>query len=118
MRVQGNQDGLFIEDVRRGTLIDGKRVTGMFPGLLNGRRTITVRLDNGTVRGERRTYRIGSGVRISGTRRLTTFAMPAGPVGRKPGGKLHGGWYGDRDDTGRGARMDRQSRMIDAPTYA
>lgn len=118
MNMQGNGDGLFIEDVRRGTLIDGKRVTGLFPGQRNGRRTITVRLDDGTRQGERRTYYTGTGSRLAGTRRLTTFAMPAGPVGRKPGGKLYGGWYGDRDDTGRGVLADRHSRMIDALTYA
>lgn len=118
MRTQDASDGLFIEDVRRGTLIDGKRVTGLFPGQRNGRRTLTVRLDDGTRRGERRTYYTGTGSRLAGTRRLTTFAMPAGPVGRTPGGKLHGGWFGDRDDNGRGARTDRHSRMIDALTYA
>lgn len=115
--------GMYAEDIKSGSMIGGRRVAAMTRGLTSGNRTVTVRFDTVDRKGRKRlsepvTYLLGTGARIPGTRTPTTPNMPAGPVGRKPGAQLHGGWFGDADDTGRDARTDRHSRMINNLTYA
>ncbi len=112
---------MFAEQVGCGTMIGGRRVAARSVGLKGGRAVITIRFAT-TVGRKRRpalsepvTYYVGT--RVPGTRKHTTWAMPAGPVERKPGGELSGGWYGDGDDSGQG-RADRHSRMIASLTYA
>jgi hypothetical protein len=113
------------EQIGNGTMIDGRRVVAMTTGPVNGRRAVTVRFATET-RNRRGKVRKGLsepvtyfyGTEVSGTRKATTWAMPAGPVGRKPGGKLHGGWWGDGDDNSSQGRADRHSRMISSLTYA
>lgn len=110
---QQRQRGIRAEDIRRGTLIDGRRVVAMRVGLTSaGQRATTVQFPDVDRKGRKRlsdpvTYLHGTFV--DGTRTPTTWAMPAGPVGRKPGGTLHGGWYGDR--------ADRHHRMINSLVY-
>lgn len=113
--------GIYGRELRRGTTIDGRAVVAMTRGLLNGQRYVAVQFHETDRKGRKRLskpFRYWADGRVPGTRALTTWAMPAGPVGRKPGGKLHGGWYGDPDANGRGDRADRHSRKIDSLTYA
>lgn len=118
---QRQATGMFAEDIRNGTMIGGRRVAAMTRGLLSGRPVVTVRFAGVDRKGRARlsdpvTYTVGN--RVPGTRTSTTWAMPAGPVERKPGGKLHGGWYGDPDDNGRDGRAARHSRMVNCLVYA
>ena len=114
---------MLAEQLTAGTMIDGQRVATMTRGPVNGVTAVTVRFETERVkRGKVRkvlsepvTFLHGTEVR--GTAKRTTWAMPAGPVGRKPGTKLHGGWWGDGDDSSRG-RTDRHSRLITSITYA
>lgn len=120
--MRGQDQGVYAEQLKRGTIIDGRRVVAMSPVIVNGQRGVSVRFATTVGRKRRKaltapvTYLCGR--RVPGTRPSTTWSMPAGPVGRKPGGTLHGGWYGDADDTGRDARTNRHARMIDSLTYA
>jgi hypothetical protein len=122
MQQQDQGRGIRAEDIRRGTTIDGRRVVAMTTGVTgSGQRTTSVRFETHDRKGRKRlsdpvTY--VHGTRVGGTRALTTWAMPAGPVGRTPGGKLHGGWFGDADNNDRGARTDRHQRMVNNLTYA
>lgn len=120
---QSEPGGMYPEEIKAGTTIHGRRVAAMSRGVANGQRTVTVRFEMTDRKGRKRlsepvTYTLGTLIRVPGTRRATTSAMPAGPVERKPGGKLHGGWYGDADDNGSQGRADRHSRMINSLTYA
>ena len=116
------ETGMFAEHIGCGTTIHGRRVAAMSRGVVSGRKVVTVRFAV-TVGRKRRpglsdpvTYTVGN--RVPGTRASTTWDMPAGPVERKPGAKLSGGWYGDPDDGGRDGRTARHSRMIDSLVYA
>ncbi len=81
MRQDQDQAGMRAEDIKRGTMIDGRRVIGLARGLRNGRRVVTVTLPTANRRKpERRTFLLGTGQRIVGTRTPTTHNMPAGPV--------------------------------------
>lgn len=114
--------GIRAEEIRRGTTINGRRVVAMTTGITGaGLRTTSVRFDETDRKGRKRlsdpvTYIHGTWV--PGTRPLTTWAMPAGPVRRQPGTRLNGGWYGDADAADRGARADRHQRKIESITYA
>jgi hypothetical protein len=116
-------NGLHAHELSKGTMVNGRRVIDLRPGLSNGQRVITVFVE-GKPRGRKgrvRPEKLGTfalGESIPGTRTPTTWAMPAGPVGREPGTKLSGGWYGDADARDRGARADRHHRMIESITYA
>ncbi len=120
MRIE--MDGLKAEELRAGTLIGGERVARMTCGRnMAGQGTTSVQFERITKRGKRYltdpvTYVHGRPV--PGTRRPTTWNMPAGPVHRKPGTKQNGGWWGDGDATDRGSRADRHQRRIEALTYA
>ena len=119
--MQGNA-GLRAHEVAQGTIINGRRVVGMRRGLRNGAQVITLFVE-GTPgrRGRVRPVEVGTfGLAsfVPGTRTPTTWHMPAGPVGREPGTRLNGGWYGDGDARDRGARADRHQRMIESITYA
>lgn len=112
--------GIRAEEIRRGMLVGGRRVERMTVGLISGQMATTIRFQERDRKG--RTVLSAPemyihGTTVGGTRKLTTWAMPAGPVGRTPFGKLHGGWYGDADDGGRDARTARHDRMISALTY-
>lgn len=119
--MQGNA-GLRAHELARGTMIDGRRVVDLRPGMRNGVRVVTVFVESTPGRkGRVRPVELGVftlAATVPGTRTPTTWAMPAGPVERKPGTRLGGGWYGDHDDTGRGARADRHHRLIESITYA
>ena len=115
------RDGLTADQIHQGTLINGRRVATMATGIVNGQRVRTVRCEIRDRKGRKRlsdpvSYPLGTVV--PGTRRPTTWAMPAGPVGRRPGVKQNGGWYGDGDATDRGSRADRHQRRIEAFTYS
>ncbi len=114
--------GLYAEELHRGTLVNGKRVETMTRGrTVAGQKTITVRFAETDRRGRKRTsdpVTYLAGQTVPGTRRPTTWAMPAGPVGRRPGVRQNGGWYGDGDATDRGSRADRHQRRMEALTYA
>lgn len=116
------RDGLFPEELHTGTLIDGQRVVRKTIGRdSNGRTVVYVQFMVPNKRGKLRLSEpVGftSGTVVPGTRKPTTWAMPAGPVHRKPGTKQNGGWYGDGDATDRGSRADRHQRRIEAITYA
>lgn len=113
--------GIRAEEIRRGMMINGRRVVAMTTGVTGaGQHTTTVRFPDVDRKGRSClsapvTYVHGTWV--GGTRALTTWAMPAGPVGRKPGGKLLGGWWGDPDDNGRQGRADRHQRQINNLVY-
>jgi hypothetical protein len=122
MRVPEPGTGMIAEDITKGKTIDGRRVSAMTRGLRSGQPIVTVRFDVIDRKGRKRlsepvTYQLGTGIRIPGTRTPTTPNFPAGPVGRKPGGELHGGWWGSDGDSGVD-RTARHSRMIDSLTYA
>jgi hypothetical protein len=113
--------GIRAEDIKRGMLIDGRRVATMTVGLISGQRATTVRFPDRDRKGRpvlSAPVRYIHGTMVGGTRTPTAWAMPAGPVGRKPGGELNGGWWGDADANDRGARTDRHHRMIESITYA
>jgi hypothetical protein len=120
MQQQGR--GIRAEEIRGGTMINGRRVVAMTTGMTgSGQRTTTVRFAGFNRKGKPRlsdpvTYVHGTWV--DGTRTPTTWAMPAGPVGRQPGTKLNGGWFGDPDASDRGSRADRHQRKIESITYA
>ncbi len=66
-----------VEELRAGTLVNGKRVTGKRRGWDNGRPTVTVTLSGDGQEPEVRTYYVGQNV--PGSPRLTSAAfMPAG----------------------------------------
>lgn len=108
--------GMYAEDIRRGTLISGRRVAAMARGTLNGAGIVTVRFEERDRKGRKRlsaaaTYRVGT--RVPGTRRPTTWAMPAGPV--KSGGRpMLLGKVGRGDDE---SAADRNSRLIASVVY-
>lgn len=113
--------GLYGYEITRGTLVGGRRVAEMRRGVRDHRQVVSLFFEERDRRGRKRlgepvTYPLAS--RVPGTARPTTWAMPAGPVGRTPGTKLNGGWYGDRDDTGRASAADRHQRRIESITYA
>jgi len=116
-------NGLRAHELSKGTMVNGRRVVDLRTGVCNGGCVVTVFVE-GTPRGRKGrvrpellgTYALGES--IPGTRTPTTWAMPAGPVGREPGTRLNGGWYGDADASDRGARADRHHRMIESITYA
>jgi len=116
-------NGMRAHELRKGTMVNGQRVTDLRTGVRNGGRVVTVFVE-GTPRGRKgrvRPERLGTfalAESIPGTRTPTTWAMPAGPVGREPGTKLNGGWYGDPDASDRGSRADRHQRRIESITYA
>lgn len=114
--------GLMAYELGNGTMIDGRRVVGLRRGMRNGDRVVTVFVEGKPGRkGRVRPVELGTfalAATVPGTRTPTTWAMPAGPVGRKPGGKLHGGWYGDADERDGRARADRNQRMIHNLVYA
>lgn len=115
--------GLYADEIHQGTLINGQRVASLKRGLRDGRPTVTVRTEGRDRRGRKQlsdpvTYTLGTRTIVPGTARPTTWHMQAGPVHRKPGAQLNGGWWGDGDDTGRDARADRHHRMIESVTYA
>lgn len=113
--------GLFAQEIHKGTTINGRRVETMRTGVVNGQRSITVQFAETTMRKGKARNRLSApvsylvGTRVPGSNVPTTWAMPAGPVHRKPGTKLNGGWYGDGDD---GNRADRHHRKIESITYA
>lgn len=107
-----NERGMLGAELARGTTIDGwGRVEHKTIGHGPGGSTVTVtRLVAGkrgrTIIGDPRTYRLD--LRVPGTRYRTD--MPAGPVGRKPGGQANGA-HGE-------TRAERHSTLIDNLTYA
>jgi hypothetical protein len=120
MHTQDQGRGIRAEDIKRGTIIGGRRVSAMTVGLVNGQRATTVRFPDTDRKGRpvlSAPVRYIHGTWVGATRTPTTWAIPAGPVGRTPFGKLHGGWYGDPDSNDRDARADRHNRKINALTY-
>jgi hypothetical protein len=120
--------GLRAEEIHCGTMIDGQRVVAMTVGINSaGQRSTSVQFEIYDRKGRKRRsapVRYLHGTTVPGTHRPTTWAMPAGPVHlepgreprREPGGTLHGGWWGD-DDNSRQGRADRHGRMIANLTY-
>lgn len=116
------------EEIRGGMLIDGRRVAAMTRGI--GCTTVRFEETTRNRRGNVRT-RLSSPVTylhgrpVPGTKRPTTWAMPAGPVHLTPGREQRhggtrqmGGWWGDGDATDRGDRADRHQRRIESIVYA
>lgn len=116
------RDGLYPEEIHSGTMINGERVVRKSIGIdSNGRKVVFVQFMRTNRRGKMRLSEpVGyvSGTIVPGTRKPTTWHMPAGPVHRKPGTKQNGGWWGDGDATDRGSLADRHQRRIEAITYA
>ena len=116
------RDGLYPDEIHSGTMINGERVVRKTHGIDSaGRKTVFVQFMRPNRRGKLRLsapVAYTCGTVVPGTRRPTTWAMPAGPVHRKPGVKQNGGWWGDGDATDRGSRADRHQRRIEAFTYA
>lgn len=102
----------FAEQLRPGTLINGRRVVRKSPGFKNGRAYIFVELEPAKrgKRGERLEFLVGT--RVAGTRPRTD--MPAGPVASGRGAKTI--YVSGRRD-GESA-TDRNSRLIDSIVYA
>ncbi len=119
MQVTG---GLRAHELSKGTMVNGRRVVGLKRGMRSGVRVVTVHVEGRPNRkGRVRPVELGTfalAAPVPGTRTPTTWAMPAGPVDRKPGTQRNGGWYGDADARDRGARADRHHRMIESLTYA
>lgn len=116
MRAQ-HADGLRGYEIHPGTMINDRRVAAMKTGLRNQTRVIIVQFAERNRRGHKSlsepvTYPLAG--LVPGTKLPTTWAMPAGPVHRKPGTEPNGGWYGD----GGGTPTDRHQRRIEAITYA
>ncbi len=121
--------GLYAQELKRGTLINGQRVAAMAVGTTSaGVRSTTVRVETIDRKGRKRLsepMRYLHGTIVPGTLRPTTWAMPAGPVHlepgreprREPGTTLRGGWWGDADDHSRAGRADRHQRRIESITY-
>ncbi len=114
---QAQDQGMLAEDIRAGTLIGGRRVAEMARGTRNGRRTVTVRFDGVNRRGRKRlsdpvTYLLGT--RVPGTRRPTTYAMPAGPVRPVHQPTLVSKRVGRGEDE---SRRDFHSRLMDSVVY-
>lgn len=103
---------MFAEQLRRGSIINGRRVAGMCRGRMNGQAYIFVELESAKrgKRGERLEFRVGT--RVPGTRPRTD--LPAGPV-RATRAPMLMAAVGRRD--GEDAR-DRHSRLIDNIVYA
>lgn len=95
---------MFAEQLRRGSIVGGRRVVKMGRGFLNQVPYVFVTLDNG----KRVECQVGR--RVPGT--LPRTDMPAGPVRSAPPALLMG--VGRRD--GEDAR-DRHSRLIDNIVY-
>lgn len=116
------------EEIRGGMLIGDRRVASMTRGMISGTMATIVRFETRNRRGRKRlsepvTYLHGAPV--PGTKTLTTWAMPAGPVHLEPGREQRnggtrqaGGWWGDADATDRAGRADRHQRRIESIVYA
>lgn len=96
---------MFAEQLRRGSIVGGRRVVKMARGFLNRMPYVFVTLDNG----KRAEYRVGT--RVPGTPPRTD--MPAGPVGAGRGARSMGAGRRDGESAG-----DRHSRLIDNIVYA
>ncbi|MER5608208.1 hypothetical protein AB0F93_00360 [Micromonospora tulbaghiae] len=101
---------MFVEQVRRGTLVNGRRVVGLSPTLRSGQKWITVTLEpvKRGKRGEQLSFR--EGTRVPGTRPRTD--LPAGPVRSGPPALFMAAGRRDGESAG-----DRHSRMIGNIVY-
>jgi hypothetical protein len=110
-------EGISGREITRGTKINGRSVVAMKRGVRDHKEVVIVQFAEVDRKGRKRLsepvpYWLNG--RVPGTATPTTWAMPAGPVHRKPGTEPNGGWYGD----GGGTPADRHQRRIEAITYA
>jgi hypothetical protein len=97
-----------VEDLRSGTLVNGKRVTGKTPSWRNGLRVITVTFDGDPA--DTRTYNVGQNV--PGSPRLAAAFLPASNTR-----KVHDGHRGrnlrpDLDETAEQRRARRNALRL------
>lgn len=97
-----------VEDLRSGTLVNGKRVTGKRNGWKDNRRVITVTFNDDPA--DTKTFNVGQNV--PGSPRLTASFMPASNTRR-----VHDGHQGrrarnDRDETAQDRRERRNALRL------
>lgn len=96
---------MFAEQLRCGSLVDGKRVVGMRTGVTNQRRYVRVKFLDGSWSGP-----LWVGARVAGT--VARTDIPSGPVGAGRGHRASRvGWREGE------SRRDRHARMVDAIVY-
>lgn len=104
---------MFAKQLRNGAMVNGRRVVAMSPGLLNGRKVISVRYSDG----EPATYGLNDRVPDS----LPRTDLIAGPTHLEPGRRAR--WISGARSTGRVGRFDgdsagdRHSRLMDGLVY-
>lgn len=95
-----------VEELRSGTLVNGKRVTGKRAGWDNGRRTITVTFGHAAPgqKPDQATYFVGQNV--PGSPRLSTAFLPASDTRTRHDGQRTRHMHSDADET----TQDRRER--------
>lgn len=102
----GAGGGMFAEQLKAGSMVNGLRVVGMTTGLRGCRQWVRVQLADGSWSGL-----LFHGERVPGTVVRTDFL--AGPVGSGRGMKANRVGRGDGESPG-----DRHSRLVDSIQYA
>lgn len=99
-----------VEDLRAGTLVGGKRVTGKKHSWTGGQAVITVTYGHAAPGQDPDTATYNVGQHVPGSPRLTASFMPASNTRRVHDGHAGRRAYPDRDETAQG-RTERRTAL-------